>query len=119
MPIHPPCPAFGVDRIGWKGEKSGSFSVKSAYFRLTGFGMVQGVNVWSTIWKLQLPQRIHTFVWLSLRDSLLTNANRVRRHMAASPCCGLCYNGYKDLTHALRDCLRVKEVWNQVVPSGF
>ncbi|MBA0748163.1 hypothetical protein Gogos_005011 [Gossypium gossypioides] len=37
---------------------------------------------WKAAWRLKVPQRVRSFLWLVLYDRLLTNAERVRRYMA-------------------------------------
>ncbi|MBA0702545.1 hypothetical protein Goari_022988 [Gossypium aridum] len=37
---------------------------------------------WKAAWRLRVPQRVRSFLWLVLYDGLLTNAERVRRYMA-------------------------------------
>ncbi|KAL4284582.1 hypothetical protein GQ457_16G022400 [Hibiscus cannabinus] len=67
--------------------------------------MSQGTNVWKTEWQLPIPQRIRTFDWAVMRDCLLTNKERVRRHMTVDPNCNFCAHGSEDLIHVLRDCV--------------
>ncbi|KAK8976021.1 hypothetical protein V6N11_025520 [Hibiscus sabdariffa] len=64
-----------------------------------------------------VPQRIRTFLWVTLHQRHLTNAERFRRHLAQSALCPICYLEDEDLDHILRRCLPARNLWNRVVPS--
>lgn len=55
-------------------------------------------------------------------NSLLTNANRVRKRMVVDPTSPLCLEE-EDVSHALCSCVKVCEVWRKITegkgPTGF
>ena len=39
-------------------------------------------DIWKIIWKLQVPQKIRTFIWMLFYGRILTNLERMRRIMS-------------------------------------
>ncbi|KAK8578374.1 hypothetical protein V6N13_116220 [Hibiscus sabdariffa] len=58
-------------------------------------------GIWKRVWSLRVPQRIRTFLWITLQQRHLTNAERFRRHLATSAMCPICYLDVEDLDHIL------------------
>ncbi|KAE8664866.1 hypothetical protein F3Y22_tig00112738pilonHSYRG00726 [Hibiscus syriacus] len=44
-------------------------------------------TVWKNIWHLSVPKRIHCFLWLSIRDRILSNGNHCKRRISHDPTC--------------------------------
>ena len=59
------------------------------------------------------------FLWLCLHRKLLTNSERVKRHLSNCGLCGRCKNGDEDITHALRDCWFAQSIWLKLVPTNL
>ncbi|KAL4290899.1 hypothetical protein GQ457_14G017950 [Hibiscus cannabinus] len=59
-------------------------------------------GVWKPVWSLRMPQRIRTFLWITLHQRHLTNAERFRQDIATSAMCSICYLDVEDLDHILR-----------------
>ncbi|KAL4364057.1 hypothetical protein GQ457_04G031790 [Hibiscus cannabinus] len=117
FPIHPPRAEFGEDKPTWRWEDKRHFSTRSAYDFLTNDLGICGSNVWRKIWRLGVPQRIQTFVWLAFHERLMTNVERVRRHLSALELCGICGGDREDVAHVLRDCVAAKGLWTKVISS--
>ena len=62
------------------------------------------------MWKLRLPQRVKTMLWL-LHGKLLTNAERCKRGIASDPHCKYCLGHVEDLDHLFRTCPKVTPLW--------
>ncbi|GKV53252.1 hypothetical protein SLEP1_g59787 [Rubroshorea leprosula] len=58
------------------------------------------------------------FVWLLLRNRVLTNAVRYERHITVSPYCPQCDDVIETPLHLLRDCPFAVQVWNKVGLGG-
>jgi len=106
-----------ADRIAWTASKSGRFNVKSAVRVLQGVEPLSATT-WRWIWKIRVPHRIQTFLWLLFHRKLMTNVERVRRHIHPNPLCEICYEGEEDLDHLLRYCQNAKEVWHALETQG-
>ncbi|KAE8732068.1 hypothetical protein F3Y22_tig00002237pilonHSYRG00161 [Hibiscus syriacus] len=72
-------------------------------------------NVWFIPWKMQVPERIRCFLWLSLRDSLLTNAICHSRHLTDDPSCPVCGVHEGSALQVLRDCQNTKTLWTSII----
>nr|GME04977.1 uncharacterized protein LOC109181186 [Ipomoea batatas] len=61
----------------------------------------------SNIWKLKIPSRIHTFLWLARHDFLMTNENRMKRGFTNSSRCEVC-SDEETTKHIIRTCSKAK-----------
>jgi hypothetical protein len=71
-------------------KEPGNFSIADMYIALCNFDdNQQGAN-WMNIWRLRVPERVKTFVWLLHHDRLLTNFNKSKMGLGSSMCniCG-------------------------------
>ncbi|CAN1810414.1 Putative ribonuclease H protein At1g65750 [Linum perenne] len=107
----PPRHNRGEDDWIWGCERSGQFTIKSAYNLICQTEEIPDSAIWKAIWKWDGPSRIRHFLWLAAKDRLLTNASRKRRGMCQDGSCGTCNIGEEDAAHVLRDCPFAKEVW--------
>ncbi|KAK5795340.1 hypothetical protein PVK06_036602 [Gossypium arboreum] len=78
-----------MQRIGrgfcvWIGSNQKPFTVTNAYKMIAQANF--DMNSWERIWKLQIPQRARWFLWLTMRNRLLTNQERRRRHLSPELC---------------------------------
>lgn len=71
---------------------------------------------WKEIWRLKVPERIKSFVWLLKRDRLLTNQIKSRRGLGAVDC-KLCEHSSKTMLHVFRECPCAMEVCVNKVPT--
>ena len=56
------------DRLVWKLTDSGIFSVKSFYLAL----QIHRLVPYRFLWKIKIPLKVKTFIWLMLKKSILT-----------------------------------------------
>ncbi|CAA0839952.1 Polynucleotidyl transferase- ribonuclease H-like superfamily protein [Striga hermonthica] len=114
----PPRADAGEDRIIWGFSDNGSFSTKTAYQSLLHHERDQDRPLWRVIWRAPAPQRARTLLWLVAKDRLLTNVERLRRHILVSEACDLCGEP-KSVLHVVRDCPTVKDLWKRLVPKEY
>ncbi|KAE8681177.1 hypothetical protein F3Y22_tig00111342pilonHSYRG00267 [Hibiscus syriacus] len=119
MAIKPRSDDAGNDRCVWKGDFMHRFGVKDAYRKLVKGSWNAHCPIWNTIWTLQIPQRIRTFLWLVLRDRIASNYERYRRGLTQNPACSLCGFHEETTLHVLRDCQAVKTIWSQLLSVGL
>ena len=111
------------DRLIWAENRSGKFTVKSAYAlaleeqsHLTTVDCSNGSvrrKLWKTIWQLKLPQKLKHFAWKASRDILATKMNLAVRKIAPNGLCELCGQEEETVCHLLWFCNHAKEVWTE------
>ncbi|KAJ3708007.1 hypothetical protein LUZ61_011712 [Rhynchospora tenuis] len=109
----------GCDKIVWKWESSGCFTVRSAYGMLISAGKIKFRA--SLIWKLKLPPSIKIFTLLLFHDRILTQEALLKRNILVQQGCVLCNTPVlESATHLFCTCSYVLHVWaklQQLFPS--
>jgi hypothetical protein len=99
----------GQDTLCWLLTESGQFTVKSFYLALQNFGAVPH----KFLWKVKIPLRIKTFIWLVLKKSILTKDELVHRGGSCDLQCMFC--GKNETTdHLFFQCPLARYMWNVV-----
>ncbi|MBA0597810.1 hypothetical protein Gorai_007599 [Gossypium raimondii] len=60
-------------------------------------------NKWKLIWTLDAPQRVLQFLWLVLKEQLLTKMECCKRGVSTNPSCVICGEVEESCIHILRD----------------
>ena len=102
----------GNDRIAWIGNLRGIFDLKSAYSIAMGTDFTLPVNA-SWIWKSETLPRIKTLLWRCTHNNIGVKTCLAKRGIVDEDWCPIYQRDLETILHALRDCLRVKEVWIQ------
>ncbi|MBA0573649.1 hypothetical protein Golob_000914, partial [Gossypium lobatum] len=50
---------------------------------------------------------------MELKESFLTNVERMRRGLGSSSSCGFCGHDFEDVLHVIRDCSVARDIWLQ------
>lgn len=90
----------------------GTLSIKDMYRHLYN---VKGESIdegWMILWRLNVPKRVRTFIWLLKQDRLLTNFSKSKKGIGFSMC-NLCGNSCETIVHALRDCPNDMHLWGK------
>jgi hypothetical protein len=113
------------DFWSWHYERRGMFTVRSAYNLLiatrdrredwleerAASSNEAGIQKqWSALWSTPVPPKVKIFLWRLAKQSILTNAERLRRHMADTSACQFC-GAHDTWRHALIDCTTSRCVW--------
>lgn len=126
------------DTLAWHYERSGIFSVRSAY-RLAlqlnqGAAWEQGSStnpggeraLWQKIWAADVPQKVKIFAWRQARNALATQENRKARNLTKFSTCQICGNEEEDSHHAVVRCTKaqalrheMRKVWQLPAESFF
>ncbi|KAK8521953.1 hypothetical protein V6N12_066523 [Hibiscus sabdariffa] len=72
-------------------------------------------NIWKLIHKSRTLLRTKSFLWLVCKNRVLTNAERLRHHIANTTECACCGARVEDLDHLLRQCPFAREVWEPLI----
>ncbi|CAN1744712.1 Putative ribonuclease H protein At1g65750 [Linum perenne] len=115
--MSPPQEGRGEDDWVWGCEKSGLFTIISAYALIGRIETSAESERWKAIWKWRGPSRIRFFLWLAAKDRILTNAARQKRGLSQDASCPRCAAAIEDSCHVLRDCPFAGETWKRAI--GF
>jgi hypothetical protein len=103
------------DFIAWPLEKSGLFSVRSAYdlglkFRDLNVGAASSSvpdgerKLWNNVWKGGVPPKVNVFIWKLARNALPTRRRKFTRNMEHGDICLLCGLAPETSYHATVEC---------------
>jgi hypothetical protein len=104
------------DFIAWHHEKSGAFSVRSAYrlgreeqLRSEGRQATSAQPLgtsgdWKLIWQCPVPPKVRIFAWKLARNALATQVSMARRGMETLPTCTICGTEDETTFHAMLLC---------------
>lgn len=103
------------DLIAWNFEKSGLFTVRSAYRLAMNLRDAPDVDasssspdgerkLWKRIWSAQVPSKVRVFAWKVVNNGLPTKANRCYRRLDEQSICELCGLAREDVFHAVIIC---------------
>ena len=110
----------GADKPIWSREKSGTYSVRSAYRLLceetsaTDLGCSDyGVwkRFWKKVWSIRVPHKVRQFLWRACTESLPTMVNMQRRCIVPTALCSFCHSAEEDVRHVLWSCPVLSPVW--------
>jgi hypothetical protein len=113
------------DHYAWHYDNRGLFSVKSAYKvhvkmikPAHSSGNSEGTvgsqwkqAIWSKIWRLECPAKVHHFLWRFGHNSLPMKMNIERRHVELDTRCTVCASFFEDGSHLFLRCKEVKKMW--------
>ena len=106
----------------WNESKNGVYSTKSAYrlLAMTASNNNPGPScssanreLWTNIWRLNIPNKAKHFLWRASSESLPTKKNLCRRKIITNDICDLCRDCPEDGIHAFWECYMVKEIWRK------
>ncbi|KAG7567714.1 Ribonuclease H domain [Arabidopsis thaliana x Arabidopsis arenosa] len=106
------------DELSWKGNPDGQFTVGSAYALLKPEMEDRPCmeRFYKRLWRLVAPERVRVFIWLVSHQVIMTNAERVRRHVGESAVCPVCNGADESIIHVLRDCPAMSGLWRRLLP---
>ena len=108
------------DKLIWSREKSGIYSVRSAYWLLceniyANEPSCSDTGVWKQFWKrvwfIRVLHKVQQFLWRACTHSLPTMVNMKRRSIVPTACCSFCQFADEDVRHVLWSCPVLTPVW--------
>lgn len=112
------CSHASTDLLGWHYNKSGIYSVKSAYWLGTHLhtnDQVEpppgNVSLKRAIWKLKTAPKLHHFLWRIVSRSLPTMEVLKWRHISNESVCKRCCQSDETTNHLLFECPYAQQVW--------
>jgi hypothetical protein len=125
------------DFLAWQREKSGRFTVRSAYNLAMIMHQEPDVTasssrpeddmiLWSNTWNRQVPPKVRIFAWKLSRDILPTERNKFKRRLELEDKCDLCGMERECSFHAVINCQGAKQLrqamrehWNLPTEEHF
>nr|GMD43908.1 putative RNA-directed DNA polymerase [Ipomoea batatas] len=104
-----------ADEVYWRAESSGKLSVTSAYNFLSNNESGLQEDKWERIWKLKVPAKIQTFLWLVYHRRIMCNVERLRRGLTSSAKCSKCVDADETIDHIFRECPMAVDVWTELL----
>jgi hypothetical protein len=105
------------DRLVWKLEHDGIYSVRSAYKHCVitaGNQERHGVaGQWNQIWRAKIPPKVKNLIWRIGRDILPTRKKLNSRGVQCPVHCTVCDDGDEDIMHVLFVCPRSVQCWQR------
>lgn len=74
-------------------------------------------QIWDLPWKFKGPHQIQFFIWLALKQRLLTNVERIKQGVGTVSACGLCGHEYGGILHVFRNGFAARSIWVKLVPD--
>ncbi|QHO00044.1 uncharacterized protein DS421_13g403050 [Arachis hypogaea] len=109
------------DCFFWPHRLDGNYTIKSGYYIAKYEERVGEDNwasssdnfkeVWSEIWKMQIPNKIKIFLWKASHNIIAVNYNLWKRKITNSPICRICRNGEESVEHAILLCPWTRPTW--------
>jgi hypothetical protein len=118
----PLSPLGHPDQMVWSGNKSGLFTVKSAYYlemqhrnQAKGESSTawQEVGMWKSIWNLNVPPVLKNFLWKVCHNVLPTKVNLFSKKIVQDPLCPCCSREEESLFHILWNCPSSMAFWQE------
>ncbi|KAM6545226.1 hypothetical protein CsatB_025962 [Cannabis sativa] len=105
----------GADKWHWGFDKSGEYTVSSAY----KFQQDQknesiadvDTRFWQRFWKIKVPPKALNLVWRALTNCLPTRVQLISRHVSVQRTCPRCQIAAETAFHALLSCPRAYTCW--------
>lgn len=106
------------DQMCWIPNRSGDFSVKSAYYTDQSPRFDETIDpnssLLSRIWKSKLLERLKTFLWRCIVGALPTKQILATKFPIDSDCCLLCNSEVESIDHVFIHCPLARAIWFSV-----
>lgn len=119
-------PSHNEDKLFWKYEKSGNYSVKSGYrvafvclfvffFSFSSWcvpGHFANKELWISVWEPKTPPKIKTLVWNLLHEGVLVTKKLKSKFNNVDERCAWCFFEAEFVFHFFFSWPRSKQLWD-------
>ncbi|CAJ2674072.1 unnamed protein product [Trifolium pratense] len=106
------------DKLVWKAEKKGNYTVKIAYRlcveELLDTSHLSRPGFWSGIWRLKVPPKVKNLLWRICRGCFPTRARLRDKGIQCPSNCVVCDDNYEDTGHILFYCPLSIRAWQSI-----
>ena len=96
------------DSLIWQLENKGVYSTSSLYHVINFRGVIP-VFI-PALWKLNVPPRVHVFLWLLSHNKIMTKDNLRKRQIIKPEECLFC-SDKESVQHLMFECIVAKNIW--------
>ncbi|XP_024196669.1 uncharacterized protein LOC112199909 [Rosa chinensis] len=111
---------FGFDKVAWKPNKKGFFSVKSAYIVAREFSIGHifasastgdpYAPLWKALWKAKVPSKVAIFGWRAALNLLPTRVALTAKGYMGELQCVVCSQLVESLEHVFCECSVARDI---------
>jgi hypothetical protein len=107
------------DKLVWSWNRAtGTVTAKLAYHSILFFNKLEEKKWWyKAIWSLNIPIKIICFMWMCLKDCILTGVNYQKRGGIGPLVCNLCLKNEETTTHLFVECQKTQNIWSKVIKT--
>jgi hypothetical protein len=107
------------DLVAWHFNRSGLFSVRSAYHcewtsKFETEPTVVDKRIRENLWKHSIPGKIKIFGWRLINEFIPCKGVLFNRHIGENSDCPMCLSEAEDIRHMMFMCDRAKSLWNSL-----
>ena len=92
------------------------------YTAAKGFSALQSPHssifppaIWNLVWNSHCMPKVNFFMWLALKNKLLTSDNLSKRGLNGPFWCSLCKCALENADHLFVDCVFARTAWEQIL----
>ncbi|KAK8995319.1 hypothetical protein V6N11_069757 [Hibiscus sabdariffa] len=112
------CCLYTSDRLDFfRWHWNSQFTVRSAYMKSMEHSWDPPSKDWDIVWSLSVPQRVQVFLWLAMRQKLMTNLECQRHYLCDNVSCSRC-SFAESTIYVLCDCSYARQVWGVAFPPS-
>jgi ribonuclease HI len=104
------------DRLVWKEEKDGVYSVRSGYRKFVkekNRGCRENSREgWNSLWKIHAPPKAKQLLWRICKDCLPTRSRLINRCVQCPEECPLCLSNVEEEMHLFFNCDSIRQAWH-------
>jgi hypothetical protein len=107
------------DKIVWSWNKAmGTITANLAYQSISNNYHKERTRWWfKSIWKVNIPSKITCFMWLCLKDCIITGANYRKQGGIGPSVCSLCLKDEETTSHLFIHCETTQFIWKEILNS--
>jgi ribonuclease HI len=115
-------PRSREDRLIWNYNKSGDFTVRSAYHLAkdkyeADKGSCSNRDsyrpMWKALWAIEGPKAAKSFLWKACSEILPTKDKLFKKNITQDPLCPICCREIETTCHILWSCPSAQDVWGE------
>lgn len=109
------------DKLFWRLEESGIYSVKSAYNFLQkqkgDWNVDEDGIIWKILWNIKAPPKVLNLVWRALTGTLPTLSQLRLKNVQVQAMCPNCQLEDESIVHILVYCQYARQCWSVLLPE--